>query len=152
MTWSEEVHARRVSSTLIAARKERILRKKGLPVPVEENAEPGPFTAFLGAAVVFVLWRKYEKRIQAVNWKSLPVIKQFHSLLFGNGVPAPVKAVSKSTGSNNSQPKIKPRPAAAPAVVSQPNQNYKPASKVSVDGIMHGNMPYDCMRALTRHA
>eukprot|EP00197_Chlamydomonas_leiostraca_P015526 CAMPEP_0202867496 /NCGR_PEP_ID=MMETSP1391-20130828/9468_1 /ASSEMBLY_ACC=CAM_ASM_000867 /TAXON_ID=1034604 /ORGANISM="Chlamydomonas leiostraca, Strain SAG 11-49" /LENGTH=197 /DNA_ID=CAMNT_0049547545 /DNA_START=15 /DNA_END=608 /DNA_ORIENTATION=+ len=127
MGWSEDVHSQRVAQAVATARRERHLKRKGVPVKVAPNASPVAFVLAAGAAAGFVAFRIYEKQLRSIQWKELPVIKQFSQLITGEGL-----SVGSKGGSSGVRPK--PRAAAAPAKVSASGKAkpvMKPASSTS---------------------
>lgn len=85
MGWSEDVHNHQVAQSVGTARRERQLKRKGVPVSVSPNSGPFAFIVAAGAAAGFVAYRLYEKQLRGINWRENPVIKQFSLLLTGSG-------------------------------------------------------------------
>jgi hypothetical protein len=104
MTWSDEVHTSRLIQTLSQTRADRALRRKGSPIPVTENTNLLTSVFLLAATSCAFAAKRYADRLQDVQWVQLPVLKQFHDLIFGDSVtklkgskPKP-KSSSKSKG------------------------------------------------------
>mmetsp|Transcript_5451 Transcript_5451/g.12074 ORF Transcript_5451/g.12074 Transcript_5451/m.12074 type:complete len:200 (+) Transcript_5451:166-765(+) len=140
MGWSEEVHQSRVSNALREARIDLRLKRKGLENDNMETASLGPFAALVGAAVSLIVLHSNKKKIQSIRWKELPVLKQFHQLIYGTGsskagsksaaraANAGKAAASPNKGGNKQRPKVVLP--AAPAKVPTPNFAAIPTSSV----------------------
>mmetsp|Transcript_5408 Transcript_5408/g.14600 ORF Transcript_5408/g.14600 Transcript_5408/m.14600 type:complete len:167 (+) Transcript_5408:224-724(+) len=90
MAWTDEVHNSRASTSIKKAREERLQKRANEPVTVaNSNAGAGAFTLTLSLVVGCMLWRKYDEQLREVQWKELPVIKQFHALITGKPLSGP---------------------------------------------------------------
>ena len=64
---------------------ERSLKRRNRPVPVRENAGPFQAIAFISVAASYLLFQRHRRQLAAIQWRQLPVLKQFNILLFGSG-------------------------------------------------------------------
>lgn len=66
--------------------------RRGLRVPVLPNSDAAAFTAILAVASGLALWQRARDQVDWRQWKRLPVIRQFYTLVTGVlPPPAPPK-------------------------------------------------------------
>ena len=85
MAWGEEVHESRLAQSLSEARVSRSLKRRNRSVPVTHNSGPIPAIAAVIAAASWLLFQRNRKTIEAMEWRQLPIVKQFNMLVFGSG-------------------------------------------------------------------
>ncbi len=107
MGWSHEVHDNRVTESLKRERLHFHHKRKGLVLQEGPDAKTVPFTVMLGAATSFLLWNKYNRRLSSIEWKQLPVLKQFYALVTGD-----TSSLSAAPKAGGVRPKQRPVPAA----------------------------------------
>lgn len=137
MTWTDEVHERRTQSVMGLARAERRVRKRGLPVPVLETAQPGALLAMVAAVSGLYAWQLFGGAVRR-SFAHNPLVQQFKALVLGtptqrlgakrgaaHGTSTGAKGPS-SAGSGGGMPKAKAAAAAmaraAAATQQQPQQ------------------------------
>lgn len=121
MTWSDEVHASRLASTLSAARETRSYRVQKQRVPLSPTASPLQVVAMVGAAAGFLLFKRHGPELHKVQWRQVPIIKQFHDLVFGS------KGTKLGSGPKG---KAKKQKAKAPATAAAIKEALKPTATV----------------------
>uniref|UniRef100_A0A7R9V7H4 Uncharacterized protein n=1 Tax=Chlamydomonas euryale TaxID=1486919 RepID=A0A7R9V7H4_9CHLO len=159
MTWADDVKETRVQAALSASREAYLERLCKARVRSKPIASPGSAVVLLGAAACHLLWRQHSLTLRNVQWRSMPLLRQFDELIFGrSGTRLGAKGskpVSKAaTGSNRSRqsaakaassaaqaraaagqgsaPVVMPTPAQAmqtPSMTPQPAAVAKSASK-----------------------
>lgn len=100
--WSEAVHKNRTNAALERARIEYKIKKNGYSVPVYSDSGIGPIVAFTSTVVGMLWWRSSGKAV-AANWKSLPVIGQFYSLITNSRQQALKKPAKKKLKPSSSK-------------------------------------------------
>lgn len=127
MTWSDEVHDSRVAAALAQSRSDRAFKAKGQRVPVSPDASPVQLLVLVGATASALLWKHNADRLRGVRWGQLPVLKQFHDLVFGSKGTKLGGPASASTQSKGKAKKNKKKAASAAASTSAPAQPSTPA-------------------------
>ncbi|GAX77494.1 hypothetical protein CEUSTIGMA_g4938.t1 [Chlamydomonas eustigma] len=132
MTWSDEVHTFRLIQALAQARADRALRRKGLAVPVPENANLLTAAFLLTASSCAVLAKRYADRLKGVQWAQLPILKQFHDLIRGD---SGTKLNSKPKSKSSTKSKGRSKAASSASIAPPPSaQNVLESPTVSAAG------------------
>eukprot|EP00798_Chlamydomonas_sp_ICE-L_P003418 gene3418-13463_t len=87
MGWSDEVHETRKENTLQDERRKFKLRREGASTFELKNAGIGALGTVVLATSSYLIWNKFGDRLRNIEWRQLPVVKEFYTLVTGKQAP-----------------------------------------------------------------
>jgi hypothetical protein len=128
MTWSEQVHHSRTTSSLQRARAEYRQKRRGNSVTLGPDADFPSLLVLVGAVSGAVFCRREARKSKLHDWKEWPVVRQVLALVRSQRQPRAAGTQRHATAKIRPVAKPqRPTPAAAAAAAAMARTNNSPS-------------------------